>query len=439
MLNKMKKYHLSDFMGHIWLFSLLLFFVTSCKESCEGTYTYERYDFIYERKEDIRSNVKITSAKELSDPGKIYRFENYLLIVERGKGIHLINNFNLENPQPVAFIQIPGAQDMAVRGKTLYADSYMDLLSFDLSNINQPRMIHRVEDAFDRWVLKAPNESGVVMDGHEDMANAGMIATGLRVETVVEDVPCDRSFGWGGGFLAGSMDDNNASFESQSDVANGQGGSMARFTLYQQYLYSINNNEMYVFDLANPGYPVERNQFEVGGGIETAYTYKDNLFIGSQTGMFIYELSDPTAPAYASEFTHWRACDPVVVQNDVAYVTLRSNQSACGGFQNELNIIDVSNIYDPQLIAVYPMIHPYGLGIDGNSLFICEGSAGLKLFDTPGDDQISLLRHIQGLHAFDVIPDVGRKALLLIGEDGLFQYDYSNPNELKLLSTLMAR
>jgi hypothetical protein len=71
-----------------------------------------------------------------------------LFINELGKGIHVINNQNPSNPQPVAFISVPGNADIAVKGDVLYADNATDLVSLDISNPLQVRVLHRVENAF---------------------------------------------------------------------------------------------------------------------------------------------------------------------------------------------------------------------------------------------------------------------------------------------------
>jgi len=69
-------------------------------------------------------------------------------------------------------------------------------------------------------------------------------------------------------------------------------------------------------------------------------------------------------------------------------------------------------------------------------LFICEGKNGLKAFNSSdaksiGQRQLSFLRNI---NAADVI--AGPKSLIVTGTDGIYQYDYTNPSDMKLLSHL---
>jgi hypothetical protein len=125
----------------------------------------------------------------------------------------------------------------------------------------------------------------------------------------------------------------------------------------------------------------------------------------------------------------------VVVNGDLAWVTLRSG-NACAGFTNQLEVINISNARSPKHVKTYPMQNPHGLGIDRSTLFLCEGEYGLKVFDIKDHLKVdqNLKEHFTGHDAVDVIP-LGN-TLLLIGKDGLYQYDYSDLNEMKLLSKI---
>jgi hypothetical protein len=151
--------------------------------------------------------------------------------------------------------------------------------------------------------------------------------------------------------------------------------------------------------------------------------------------MHIFSLEDPANPVKVSTYEHVRSCDPVVVSGNTAYVTLRSG-TQCEGFTNQLEVIDVADWSSPQLVKIYPMSNPHGLGIDKSLLFICDGNAGLKIYDATDQQNIDkhLIKHYENIHAFDVIPF--NNVLMLIGADGIFQYDYSDPTKIKLLSKL---
>ncbi len=77
-------------------------------------------------------------------------------------------------------------------------------------------------------------------------------------------------------------------------------------------------------------------------------------------------------------FTHATSCDPVIVDDTLAYITLRSG-NACGGSLNSLDVINIMNLESPTLVMSYPMANPHGLGKHGDLLFICDGNSGLKI------------------------------------------------------------
>jgi hypothetical protein len=82
------------------------------------------------------------------------------------------------------------------------------------------------------------------------------------------------------------------------------------------------------------------------------------------------------------------------------------------------------------------MTSPHGLGIDQGTLFICDGSDGLKVYNATDVSRISenQLAQDKTINAFDVIPF--EEVAMIIGKDGLYQYDYSDIKNIKLISQL---
>ncbi len=232
----------------------------------------------------------------------------------------------------------------------------------------------------------------------------------------------------GGGASGGGSGSEASSQSTDTGIA----GSMARFAIVGDYLYAIDGPDLQLFDISDPSDPVRWSRVSIGFGIETLFPYNDYLFIGSETGLFIYDNTDPMFPEYVSEFEHARACDPVVVQGDYAYVTLRSN-SNCFGQSNQLDIIDISDIVNPELVSSYPMQGPLGLAIDNETLFLCDDDAGLKVFDVSVPDDITSLDFIPEAACYDLIADSG--LLVVSGDTALLQYDY-NQVPLTKLSTI---
>jgi hypothetical protein len=213
----------------------------------------------------------------------------------------------------------------------------------------------------------------------------------------------------------------------------GQGGSLTRFAIHGNYLYVVDHNAIQVFNTQNNVFE-KINSVDVNSGLETIFVKGNYLYLGARDAMFIYDISTPQSPVFIFRYSHITSCDPVVVKGSRAYVTLRSG-SSCNRGVNALEILDISNPNNPTLIANYPMISPYGLGIDGNLLFICEGSSGLKVYDITNEQQIQLRKEVNDIDAYDVIPKDG--ILTLTGEEGIFQYRYNKQTgEVNLISTI---
>lgn len=412
------------------LFLSPLFWLAGCTDKCKETRTYRRYTPVNYTLTQLRQGVQIESAQTLVNPGKIYTKDQFLFINELKQGIHIIDNRNPSAPKSVAFLRIPGNGDMAIRNSTLYADSYMDLVTFDISNLAAIKEVSRVPNVF---------QNGTFEGGWWSLDATNQMVRDQNVSYVTETIEtnCEESVtptgGWWNTGVALNAQFSSADRAGGSTTTNGVAGSMARFALYNDYLYTVNQSTMQLFNIKEPANPKIGNQIQLGWGIETIFPYKDKLFIGSQSGMHIYNNANPEKPERLSVFQHARVCDPVVVHDNTAYVTLRSGNQ-CGGFTNQLDVVDITDLVNPRLLKSYPMRNPHGLGVAYPNLFICEGTYGLKSFNISDAMNIdrNLLDYIEDLNAYDVIPL--EKSLLLIGKDGLYQFDASNPRQLRQLS-----
>lgn len=198
-------------------------------------------------------------------------------------------------------------------------------------------------------------------------------------------------------------------------------------------MYAVSQAALNVVSISNPQEPVYSNRVNIGWGIETIYPFNDRLFIGSNSGMFVYDIANPAIPVELSSFSHATSCDPVIADNNHAFVTLRSG-TFCQGFNNQLDVLDITTITNPFLKRTYPLTNPHGLSKDGNTLLICDGRAGLKFYNTTDINNLTLLKTITGLEAFDVITQNGWA--IVVAKDGLYQYDYSSLSNIKFLSKL---
>jgi len=413
--------------------TLLLFVIaaslTGCMDNTVEKITYTANVPVYMPFTEFRSSFTKGDTCEITTPGKIYFKDGYLFVNEYGKGIHVIDNSDPANPEKIAFYKILGNVDMAIRGNILFADSYIDLLAIDISDLENPREVGRLENIFpevvpegDVWYTYAmvDRSKGVIID--------------WEVKRVTEERKPGEGYSeswiFRGDFMMMSAGNKTSGLSSGS----GTGGSMARFMLNGDMLYLISHPRMLKsVDTDNTGTMSVVDSIQVPRNMETLYRVNEKLFVGTTTGMLIYDISNASEPQQISSYDHVTACDPVVVDGNYAYITLRSG-TRCANSQNLLEVVDISSISNPYLVKSYPLFNPHGLGVDGNLLFICDGAAGLKIYDKSDPMAIitSQVAHYPDFDTFDVIPLNG--ILMLIGEEGLYQYDYSNPGNIRQIS-----
>lgn len=216
----------------------------------------------------------------------------------------------------------------------------------------------------------------------------------------------------------------------------GQGGSMAKFTISGEHLFLINDSALLVYSIEDAQNPVQVSKLNVDFGIETVFTVGGRLFIGSTTGVYIYDIDNPSNIIFLSKYEHITACDPVVANDTIAFATLNS-RSTCrwNNGKNELDIINIKNVVYPTLIANLQLYDPKGLGIDGKYVFVCNGDNGVKIFDFSNPNQLQEVSGIVGINAYDII--LRDKILYMIGNDGLFQYNYEDLNHIVPLSNIL--
>ncbi len=409
---------------------ILTVIFSGCKDKTFERVTYEANVPVYMAFSDFRTSFAKSDPVEITVPGKIYFKDNYLFVNEYAKGIHVVDNSDPANPKKIAFYKILGNIDMAIRGNTLFADSYIDLVAIDITDINNPVEKGRLKNVFPEILPE-----GDIYFPYSNVDKTKGVIVDWEVKTITEDrEPGDYSWR----FLKGDFVNFMASAETAGNFSGSAGvaGSMARFMLNEQYLYLIALPwRLKTVDVTTPSQLVVKDSVEVPRNMETLYRMGSKLFIGTTTGMLIYDISIPEKPVQVSSYSHITACDPVVVDGNYAYVTLRTGNMCTNG-SNLLEVIDISSITNPYLVKSYPMFNPHGLGVDGDLLFICDGDAGLKVYDKSDPLQIlnNQLAHYKDFNTFDVIPL--NKVLMLIGENGIYQYDYSDPKNIRQISQL---
>ncbi|MFI5131086.1 MAG: LVIVD repeat-containing protein [Chitinophagales bacterium] len=400
-------------------------FSACIKDQCKKIHSYTYYEPVYRTKAEVRANIRSNAPKELKNPGKFYILGNYIFLNEVDKGVHVIDNSNPSQPRNIAFIDIPGNVDLAVKGTILYADLYTDLVAIDISNPASITVKKIVDFVFPERLY----------GGGFSPDNSKIIIEWKRIDTTITE-SCDGGQGWRRDnvvFFTANAGSQSASSGPSSGPSVGTGGSMARFAVVNNFMYAVDHHTLKSISLANAADPVMNGNINAGWDIETIYPFKNKLFIGSMNGMFIFDITNPGSPVSQGSFTHSRACDPVIADDNYAYVTLRSGTN-CGQTSNVLDIVNIQNLQSPYLKKSYPMSAPKGLSKDNNLLFICDGTAGVKVYNAADVMGLQLLTTITGIEPTDVI--TYNNLAIVVAKDGIYQYDYSNINNIRLLSKI---
>lgn len=122
--------------------------LSACSQSeVKSDKTILAYSPVYITFEQAK-NITFEADRKLRNSGKIYEFRNYLLISEAGAGVHIFDNKDPKNPKRLNFINIPGNQDMELRGNALFVDNALDLVAIDLSDIKNPKVKQRIANVF---------------------------------------------------------------------------------------------------------------------------------------------------------------------------------------------------------------------------------------------------------------------------------------------------
>ena len=415
------------------VFALVALLLQSCILHTE-TIMYEEEDFVdvayyvptYETTSQLTAKVSVTPAKDYAVAGKIITYQNYIFVNRPNEGIHVVDNSDPANPINLHFITIPGSLDMAIIDNHLYTDMYSELVVFDISDVTQPRLIEEftASDVFYynpyTFIEDAVTTQTYDFVQYETIDASRGIVTGWEI-----DIRREPSEEWMRNYatLEMAVDAPTAASDASAEgMQTSTAGSMTRFLPVDRYLYTINFNELVLFSIGENYAPNRFARLDTGTQAETLFQLNDLLFVGSTTGMLMYDVSTPGNPDYLNSINHFRSCDPVVADAEYAYVTLRGGTN-CFTESNELQIIDIRNPDELRVVARQAMYNPHGLAIHEDHLIICDGSAGLKVVDVSQRNAPRVVTIEPIPFAYDII--LNYPTAVVVGESRLYQYDLS--------------
>jgi hypothetical protein len=292
----------------------------------------------------------------LHEPASMYLAGGVLYVSDPYTGIHLFDAPEGSAPVLRRVVPFEGNTGVAVREGVVYANSWKGIYAL---RIPKSGAVDTLAGPFGAPEYPAWNESSFDR----------------------------RDGGWGcdgcGAYAPATM----------APSGNGGGSSYAVFAVVDTFLYHVDadRGRLVTLSIFEPESPRVLSKTLLGWDVETLHPGGRYLFVGSETGMHILDREgDPASPAYLGRFTHARACDPVVVQDSTAYVTLRGG-SICGRAPDELLAVSIADPSHPRLLCREAAPTPYGLAVGGSHLYVGNGEHGLSLFTAARPDSLALV------------------------------------------------
>ncbi|MCB1189546.1 MAG: hypothetical protein KDK90_03890 [Leptospiraceae bacterium] len=386
-------------------------------------YWYLIWDMNQPPKNLTQEDISYESDKEIKYSNKLYLHGNTIAFSEYNyelkamskrhdtelNGIRFLDISNLENIKNNGFIKIPGSKEIAMKETTLFTDSYDDLASIDVSNIKSPKL----NDLY-LSVFYLSNNTYIPIN-----------TIGRKTCKTIYIDPFD---------FEGRIHEDSADTATAVVLPfTSKGSSISRFTIVDNRLFAVTYKDLIVFDISDVNNIKENNRLNITHdlNIETIYPVTNYLMLGAVNGIYIYNISDKDFPVYMSHIDHIVSCDPVVAEGNTAYVTLSSFGRNCRTGEDRLEIVDISDIENPKVIAQYDLDTPGSLAIDNGVLFVIidtDGERKLEVLNVSDIENIQSYKTITEDTFIDIILDNGKAYAL--AQKGLYIYDYSDPSNI---------
>jgi hypothetical protein len=364
---------------------------------------------------DIRASFSVEAPRAITHPAGVYRSGNLLFLLQENEGIGIMDITNPAAPVDKAFIKLLSNSHVVVKSNVLIADNGVDLVSIDISDLNQIRLVNRIQNVFsEKWLIKLDSS---IFVGYEEQ----------KISMFESYNPSD------------TIPPENRTTDNNAALAIGKGGSDTRFALNGNYLYIVRGNALTPVDLTQASNPVVKDPvgYTNQPDFETVYSYQGFLYVGTAEGVLILNNTISPATPYFVSFAarNVRGCDPVVVQNNFMFSTVRTGTLCTPFGRSSLFIHNVTDKTKPIIEVEQILEQPKGLGIDGNLLFVCQGDKGMAVYNwDESSKKLSYLYQKIDLYAFDVI--TGNNTLIVAADNGLYLYDYTDPKNIKKLSKI---
>jgi len=208
-------------------------------------------------------------------------------------------------------------------------------------------------------------------------------------------------------------------------------------------LYCSYQNGFATFSMANPASPLLLSFFPTGHGSGKVAVRNGLAYVASGlAGLWVVDVSDVSRPRRRGNIQTVASAYGMVVESDVAYLTVRSYE---GGW-NGIYAINVSNPDTLRILDSLAMERPYALSKSGSLLFVTHGDIETNPIDTTVTivdvaDPTNLQPVGYVIGGYDALEITSRDSIAFIAarHAGLKIFDCRDPANPQLLSTVFTR
>jgi hypothetical protein len=113
---------------------LAMLFISGCEPVPESALSETMgYKPVY--RTEASAVITLSDPLPVNEPGKIYEYGAYLFVNEINKGIHVFDNTDPQQPVALAFLNILGNTEMAIKNNILYANYLGNIVAVDLKDL----------------------------------------------------------------------------------------------------------------------------------------------------------------------------------------------------------------------------------------------------------------------------------------------------------------
>jgi hypothetical protein len=328
---------------------------------------------------------------------------NVAWVTDYEGGLQVVDISDPANPKGVGSYDTPGfAFNVYVYGNHAYVANFnYGLQIFDATDPTNPTLAGEYDNS-------ASYLDGVFVSGN--YAYVADYGRGMHIIDVSNPSLPHR---------ASLYNENNSEYDS----------SLSGRDIYIRgnYAYLATSGEgLHIVDVSNPQAPVNIDR---GTGSALAVYLKGNYAYVTYiyVGLFIWDVSDPSNVTITGTYIGSDALGfDAYVKGNYAYV----------GNGGGLDIIDVSDPYDPRWIVTDEDVHPIGLAADGNYLYTVGFHEGLSVLDISNPTTPALVGRYYTSETPGAIYVADNYAYVVDSWEGrLYVIDVSNPYEPTLAAS----